>query len=527
MNLKGLNYIGTTLSEASEKSFRAFSPSRGHELEEIFFLASLKELEVAVTKAQGAFTFLSKSDPKQRANFLETIADEIMALGDTLVNRCVEESGLPIARVTGERNRTCIQLKMFAQLLREGSWVHASIDTAQPSRIPLPKPDIRKTLVPLGPVAVFGASNFPLAFSTAGGDTASALAAGCPVVYKAHPSHPGTNELISSAIINAAKKTGMPDGVFSSLQLSNDDALKLVQHPLLKAVGFTGSKKVGMLLFNAAVQREEPIPVYAEMSSVNPVIILEEAIIKRSDTIANDLANSVTLNAGQFCTNPGLVLMVDSGEARNFVELLKARFESVEPAVMLNKTISESYQKSLTAMSNVDTISSMVLISSSDHSKAQPQLFTVDAQHFLKNPSLQNEIFGPATLVIFNQNMDQLYEVIENLEGQLTATIHSVDEESSYLTKLIEILSNKVGRIIFGGYPTGVEVCPSMQHGGPFPSTTDARSTSVGTAAIYRFVRPVAYQNFPDNLLPDELKDDNRLSILRLVNGKWTNGKIE
>ncbi len=527
--LTGENFIGFTNSAKGEKSFQAFAPANNDYLPGNFNIATKEEFDRALSLAEAAFKTFRDTTYEARALFLEAIAEEIMALGDTLLERVSAESGLPLGRVTGERGRTCGQMQLFAKLLRDGWWVDARIDKAQPDRQPLPKSDIRRMLIPIGPIAVFGASNFPLAFSTAGGDTASALAAGCPVVVKAHSSHPGTNELISSAIIKAAKRTGMPDGVFSSLYLSHDDVMNLVTHPAIKAVGFTGSRSVGMRLFNAAVNRPEPIPVYAEMSAVNPVIITENALKTKKEKIAKDLAASVTMGSGQFCTNPGLVVMIDSAASQAFLAEFKTSMEATVPSTMLNKNICKTYSEGITALQNAPEIT--VLAQSSkeampDRQEARPTASTIKAKDFLANKEFENEVFGPATLIVLCADQAEVLNVLNSLEGQLTATIHADNDDTATLQALVSAITAKSGRVIFGGYPTGVEVCHSMQHGGPFPSTSDARSTSVGTAAIYRFVRPVAFQDLPDNLLPEALKNANPLNILRLVDGVWTKDKV-
>lgn len=480
--------------------------------------------------AEEAFGSYRKTSFAKRAEFLDAIATEIMALGDALIERCVAETALPAARITGERARTCGQLKLFAQLLRDGWWVEARIDTAQPAREPLPKPDIRRMLLPIGPVAVFGASNFPLAFSTAGGDTASALAAGCPVVVKAHSSHPGTNELVSSAIIRAAQKTGMPEGVFSSVYLSHDDVATLVQHPAIKAVGFTGSRSVGMLLFQLANARPEPIPVYAEMSAVNPIVLMNGALQVDGDKIAKDLTASLTLGVGQFCTNPGLVLMVDNETTHRFLQSFAAYVAATAPATMLNKNICNAYSQGVLQRGIVPEVALLAKAAkepAADRHEAGAAVYMAGAQVFLAQKALADEIFGPASLVVLCKDNAELMQVLKSLEGQLTATIHATENDKESIQPILEIMTQKAGRVIFGGYPTGVEVCHSMQHGGPFPSTTDGRSTSVGTAAIYRFVRPVAYQDVPDYLLPEPLQNGNPLHIIRLVDGEWSHKKIE
>jgi NADP-dependent aldehyde dehydrogenase len=384
-------------------------------------------------------------------------------------------------------------------------------------------------LIPIGPVAVFGASNFPLAFSTAGGDMASALAAGCPVIVKAHPSHPATHAMVSAAVIKAAQKTGMPEGVFSSLFLTNDQSIQLVQHPVMKAVGFTGSRHVGMLLFNAAVQRPDPIPVYAEMSAVNPVVLMEGALKARGEKIAMELAASVTLGVGQFCTNPGLVLVEENQATQTFLHAFAQQLSETSPGSMLSPNICKAYSQGINKLQNSKGVTKLAAATkevSGANYEAQPITFTVSADDFLANKELSHEIFGPSTLIVLSKTDAQLQEVLQSLEGQLTVTIHAVKEDEQNLIPVIDIVTQKAGRVIYGGYPTGVEVCHSMQHGGPFPSTTDARSTSVGSAAIYRFVRPVAYQDFPDYLLPEELKNANPLQILRLVNNNWTKDQL-
>ena len=525
--LTGVNFTGFTTSAKSDQTFQAFSPALNSFLEDKFSLATETELEYVLQLANKAFAAYRNLPAVKKAEFLDAIAEEIMALGDTLIERCTAETALPAARITGERGRTCGQLKMFAQLLRDGWWVDARIDTAQPQRQPLPKSDIRRMLIPIGPIAVFGASNFPLAFSTAGGDTASALAAGCPVVVKAHSSHPGTNELVSSAIIKAAKRTGMPEGVFSSVYLSHADVMKLVQHPVIKAVGFTGSRDVGMRLFNAAVARPEPIPVYAEMSAVNPVILLEGALQTKGEKIAKDLTGSITLGVGQFCTNPGLVLTIENDASKKFLQLLANEIAATTPATMLNRNICKAYDEGVKSrQSKTQVLAKASKEANKEKYEAQPVVHTVNAANFLAGKELSEEIFGPASLVVLCKDETELLSVLQSLEGQLTATVHATAADEKTVVPVVDIITQKAGRVIYGGYPTGVEVCHSMQHGGPFPSTTDGRSTSVGTAAIYRFVRPVTFQDFPDHLLPEPLRNDNPLNILRLVDGEWTNKKI-
>lgn len=529
MALKGVNFIGFSEIVEKGKTFKAFAPQLNEYLAEDFSYASDDALNNALSLAEKAFDIFRLMPAEKRAVFLSAIAEEITNAGDTLIKRCSQETGLPEARITGERARTCGQLNLFASLLRDGWYVDARIDKAQPERSPVPKPDIRRMLTALGPVAVFGSSNFPLAFSTAGGDTASAFAAGCPVIVKAHSSHPGTNEIISSAIIKAAQKTGMPEGVFSSVYLSHEKVLDLAKHPAIKAIGFTGSRKVGMMLFHAAAQREKPIPVYAEMSAVNPVIILENALKEKGPQIAAGLVDSVTLGVGQFCTNPGIVLLRDSGITDEFLKQVTDNMAKASPGTMLNQNICKSYAEGIQAIQKEKTVRILGTTSKealSEKNEARPVAFAVTAQDFLRNPALSQEIFGPASLMVTYSKNAELQDILRSMEGQLTATVHAGEADKKDLEPIINIITQKAGRVIFGGFPTGVEVCHSMQHGGPFPSTTDGRSTSVGTAAIYRFLRPVAYQNFPDTLLPEALQNANPLGILRLVDAKWTTEKL-
>lgn len=524
MVLTGANFIGFRGSAAGDKTFQAFSTVRNDYLPEKFVIATENEFQSAIALASQAFTEYSVLSYFQRAGFLEAIAKEIMALGDSLIERCALESGLPVARITGERKRTCDQLQLFALLLREGWWMDARIDKAQPERQPLRKPDVRRMFIPLGPVAVFGASNFPLAFSTAGGDTVSALAAGCPVVVKAHSSHPGTNALVASAIVKAAQQTGMPEGVFSSLYLSHEFGVRLVRHPGIKAVGFTGSRSVGMTLFNAAVSRPDPIPVYAEMSSVNPVILLEGAMLAKREETAKGLAAAVTMGAGQFCTNPGLVIVRESEASKMFLDEFARQIEDSLPATMLNRAIYQAYRTGVKDLRGANGIALLATAceGKEEYYQAQPAAHAVNGADFISNKELSAEIFGPSTLVVICKDEKEMREVLHSLEGQLTATIHAAAEDETEARSVAGIVIQKAGRIIYGGYPTGVEVCHSMQHGGPFPSTTDSRCTSVGTAAIHRFLRPVAFQDFPDHLLPEALRRTNPLHISRLVDGEWT-----
>jgi NADP-dependent aldehyde dehydrogenase len=418
---------------------------------------------------------------------------------------------------------------MFAALLCEGSWVDARIDTAIPDRTPVPKPDLRFMHIPLGPVVVFGASNFPLAFSVAGGDTASALAAGCPVIVKAHSSHPATSSIVGKAIQTAAVKTNMPDGVFSLLfGDGTTTGMQLVKHPLVKAVGFTGSYKAGKALYDAAVRRPEPIPVYAEMSSSNPVFVLPGALIENAAIIAASYSGSVTLGAGQFCTNPGILFYQNNGNSE-FKNLLKQEFEKTSGGVMLAESIFESYKTNLQQHLSTHGVEQLAIGNSSQGNAgnfATPVLLLANSETFNNSPVLSEEIFGPASVAVSIDNKKEMLDIARNLSGHLTATIHGTEEDFIEYKDLLDILEQKAGRLVINGFPTGVEVCNAMVHGGPYPSTTDSKTTSVGTAAIYRFTRPVCYQNLPQSLLPAALKNKNELTIYRLINGELSTKDI-
>ncbi|MFO7445166.1 MAG: aldehyde dehydrogenase (NADP(+)) [Ignavibacteriaceae bacterium] len=524
MELTGLNFIGRERSGKGDNTFSAVNPAENKNLSPLFYEASADEINDAVLKAEKAFSIYRTKGGKQRALFLEKIAEQITALGDDLIKRCSEETGLTEARLTGERTRTVNQLKLFAALLKEGSWVDARIETAMFERQPVPKPDIRSMYKPLGPVGIFGASNFPLAFSVAGGDTASALAAGCTVVFKAHPAHPGTCEMIAGAIIKAVEETGMPDGTFSMVNgVSNDVGMAIVKHPLIKAIGFTGSFKGGKAIYDTAVKRPEPIPVYAEMGSTNPVFILPGALKEGKSHIAKDLTASVTLGTGQFCTNPGLVFYEETPDSAEFQKLTAENFHSVSAGIMLTEGIQKAYQKGIEKAVFKKKIK--IIAEGSDGGDGitgKAYLLQATASDFLQDAGLQEEIFGPTTLTVTAKSKSDLIKAAENLKGHLTATLHATEEDLKEYAELVSILERKVGRLIVNGYPTGVEVCHSMVHGGPFPATTDIRTTSVGTMAIYRFVRPVSYQNFPNEMLPDELKNKNPLNIWRMLNGVRT-----
>ena len=488
--------------------------------------ATLTEVDSAVHEAHIAFLSYKNFSGKKRAEFLRAVADEIEVLGDELVKTAMSETALPEARIIGERGRTTGHCRMFADYIEEGSWVEARVDTAIPDRVPAPKPDIRKKLVALGPVVVFGAANFPLAYSTAGGDTASALAAGCPVIVKAHPAHAKTSELVAGAIIKAMTKTGMPKGVFQHLHgASFEVGQALVKHPQTKAVGFTGSFVGGKALFDLANQRPTPIPVFAEMSSINPIILLPESLNKDHQKTAEMVAASITLGVGQFCTNPGLILAIDNDGLNQFIKNLSSKIAESLPAEMLHPGIAENYVKKLThalAQKGVKLeVQAAAESKKGDKNQGRPTVASTTATEFLKNPSLAEEVFGPFSLIIRCGDMSELNKMVGSLHGQLTASVIGAESEIAKHSNLTNTLIEKAGRLIVNGVPTGVEVCPSQNHGGPFPATTDSRFTAVGTDALKRFARPVAFQNFPDALLPDELKESNPLKIWRIYNGEW------
>jgi alpha-ketoglutaric semialdehyde dehydrogenase len=519
--LTGKNVIA---GEAVDSADGRFAAAGTHvEFEE----ASETHIERALDEAERASHDYRHTTAERRAEFLDRAAEELERIGD-LLDVAHLETALPPARLTGERARTAGQLRMFASLVREGSWVDARIDRAVPDRTPLPKPDIRRMLIPIGPVAVFGASNFPLAFSVAGGDTASALAAGCPVVVKAHPAHPATSELAARAIVAAARAAGMPPGVFSLIQSTRHDvATALVQHRLTKAVGFTGSLRAGRALFDAAARRPDPIPVYAEMGSVNPVFLLPGALAERAEAVAEGLATSVTMGVGQFCTNPGVVVAIGAEAFERFVLRLQDLIRKAPSGTMLYPAIFQSYEAGVRRLGGVAGVSALrSTIGDTVEAAARPSLFETTAETFMRNRELADEVFGPSTIVVRCGSSGEMEAVARSLEGQLTATLHGTDADLAEHGWLTTILEGKVGRLVVNGFPTGVEVCPSMQHGGPYPATTDSRTTSVGTAAIHRFVRPVAYQNFPPASLPAELQDANPRGIWRLVDGELTRGAL-
>ncbi len=525
MPLNGVSLIGSKTGSAGD-GFRGMNPATGTSLEPQYSSAKPFEVELTARLAHEAFPTYSALSGAKKGDFLRRIAAAIESNGAAIVERAPMETALPKARLDGELARTCNQLRLFAQVVEEGSWVNARIDLPDPSRKPLPKPDIRSMLRPLGPVVVFGASNFPLAFSVAGGDTASALAAGNPVIVKAHPAHPGTSELVGHAVLDAVRACGLPGGVFSLLfDAGIEVGTALVQNPLVKAVGFTGSAAAGKSLMKLAAARPEPIPCYAEMGSANPVFVLPGAMRARPADIATGLHNSFTLGGGQFCTKPGLAFVPQGEQAELFMTELSQRVQGTPRQVMLTRGIADKYGSAIQergAAAHVRTVAQSKEVESATSCAGAVALFATDAASFLEHEDLAEEIFGPSTLLVHYKDHAELLEIANKLEGHLTATLHGSEDDLAAHRDLVAILETKVGRILFNGYPTGVEVCHAMVHGGPYPATSDGRSTSVGSQAIFRFARPVCYQNFPGASLPEELKDENPLQIMRMVDGVLT-----
>lgn len=505
--------IGGVAVRGNGGAFQAFDPAQRAALEPAFHMVDAAQIDQACRLAEAAFDPFRALSNDARATFLDTVAAQILALGDALIVRAMSESGLPRARLEGERGRTVGQLNLFADLLREGSWADVRIDSALPERQPLPRPDLRLRMIGLGPVAVFAASNFPLAFSVAGGDTAAAFAAGCPVLLKAHSAHPGTSELVARAIVKAVELCALPVGVFALLTgTGNGIGQGLVAHPAIKAVGFTGSRSGGTALMAVAAARKQPIPVYAEMSSINPFFLMPHALAARGDAIAAAFAGSMTMGVGQFCTNPGLVLGLRGPDFDRFAATLAQALDAVAPATMLTAGIASAYQSGVHKLGAHAAVESLKQAEHVD-GKGAPALFRTSAQAFMAEHALHDEIFGPASLLVACESIDEMREITERLEGQLTATVQMDEQDTQQVRALLPVLERKVGRILANGMPTGVEVSTAMVHGGPFPATSDGRSSSVGTAAIQRFLRPVCYQNIAQALLPDVLKDD--------VEGVW------
>ena len=502
----------------AEAKVRALDPASNAELEPAFGHGG--EAEVRQACEAAAFAAYRGTTTEQRARFLERIADNIEEIGDALIERAHAETGLPTARLAGERARTTGQLRLFAEVVREGSWIGARVDPALPDRSPLPRADIRQRKVPLGPVAVFGASNFPLAFSVAGGDTAAALAAGCPVVVKGHDAHLGTSELVGRAVTRAVDDCGLPAGTFSLLfGPGRGLGTALVTDPRIQAVGFTGSRSGGLALVHAAANRPQPIPVYAEMSSINPVFLLPGALADRGAQLGAEFAGSLTLGSGQFCTNPGLVIAAEGPGLAEFLDAAAAAVGQAAPTAMLTRGIAGSYAAGVDELSEHATVLARGPESEAPNA-CRAALLATDAASFTAGPQLHQEVFGACSLVVRCRDAAEVRRVAEAVEGQLTATVHATEADHAEAAALVDVLELRAGRVLFNGWPTGVEVGHAVVHGGPFPSTSDSRTTSVGTLAIERFLRPVAYQDVPPALLPSALADGNPDGLWRRVDGE-------
>jgi NADP-dependent aldehyde dehydrogenase len=524
--IEGVQHIGFTKSRAGKAYFSTYNPLDQSNTAWQFAEATEQEIEQAVAKAKAAYPIFSGLSAGQRAVFLEGIADEMEEVKQQVINVYCQESGLPEGRANGEFGRTIGQLRKFAVQARSGRLGIPRIDTGDADRQPMRKPDLRKGGLPLGPVVVFGASNFPLAYSTAGGDTASALAAGCPVIVKGHPLHAGTGELVASAIVRAAKKCEMPDGVFSHLQGSSHSlGQKLTQHPDVKAVGFTGSQKGGRALMDLAASRSEPIPVFAEMGSINPVVFMPSGLQGNLAAYwAEQYAQSITLGVGQFCTNPGLLVAQKGDALEAFKKLLAERLSTMSLPAMIHPSLGVHYSKNQAVIGAVQGVE---VLHFSQNGQTSIQFSTLSSADFLEQASAQTEVFGPSSLLVECENLQDLLKVIDSLEGQLTGSLIYDSKNKADLDVVQNHLGARVGRVIHNGVPTGVEVCDAMQHGGPYPASADARFGAVGGDAVDRWLRPLSYQNCPDELLPPELQNSNPLGLLRLVNGQYTKDPIE
>lgn len=526
MTLTGHQLLGSRDSAESSDSFFARNPATASDLQPAFHEASAHEINTAVALAKSAFSSFRDLAPSRRIEFLEAIIEETLALGDALLTRASEESAHPISRCTAERNRVITHTQQFIDWIREGSWIDARIDTADYDRKPIPKPDVRSQMEAIGPIAIFGASNFPIAISVLGTDTISALAAGCPVVIKGHPAHPGTCEIAARALIRAAQRTGMPDGVVSLIQgRRNETGAAIIQHPDIAGAAFTGSLAGGRALYDLANARPCPIPFFAEMGSVNPVFLLPGALKTRKKAIAKGFVTALTTGVGQFCTNPGIVLGLQSDDWSDFRQLAAEELASWTPATMLHSGIHHAYTVGITARQHtagLDLLAQSQTAPDPERAQAAAYLFATTQQGIIDDPSLLDELFGPVSTLVDCQEPEDFLAIAEKLEGSLSATIHGTEEDLIEHQNLVRLLREKVGRLIFNGYPVGLEICHAMHHGGPYPATTLASATSIGTRAIQRFVRPVCYQDWPNAALPTGLQNENLLGIQRLVNGKWT-----
>ena len=528
MKPDGGSLIGFGSSGLGGAEFQAFDPARGATLEPKFTSATADDVERAVQLAAAAAPAWVKLPGLQRNRFLRTIADNLEAKSGDLVARAMLETGLPEARLKGEVARTVGQLRLYGEAAERGDWLDARIETALPERKPLPKPDHRSMWRAIGPVVVFGSSNFPFAYSVAGGDSASAFAAGCPVIVKAHPAHPGTSELVGRLILHAVRDCGLPEGTFSLLfDAGFEIGQALVNHPLVKAVGFTGSLRGGRALADLAAARPEPIPVYAEMGSINPLFVLPGAIAERSAALVEGLYVSSTVGVGQFCTNPGVIVLQRSPGAEQFVKDLSARLAATLEGVMLTAGIRKNFAANTTARAHQAGVKVLAQGNATSVCSAAPLWFETEALEFLSNHTLSEEIFGPSSLVVWCKDRAEMLSVAGALEGNLTATLHAGAAEAKEQGELVDILADKAGRVILNGYPTGLEVSHAIVHSGPYPATSDGgRSTSVGTRALNRWARLVCYQGFSEDLLPPELRSANPLGLLRLVNGQWTRDAV-
>ena len=520
---------GSWINSGTDSTFHATNPATGEALDGTFQTANSEQVDQAFSAATAAFKATRNEPADKWADLLDAIADGLNERADSLVARAEAESALPqTPRLRGELGRTTGQLKAFASLVREGSCVDAVIDTANPDRQPLPKPDVRRMRTGIGPVVVFGASNFPLAFGTLGGDTASALAAGNPVLVKGHPGHPGTSEIVAAAVSEALTKVGLPQGVFSLLQgVGNELGAAMVTHADAEAVGFTGSLRGGRALFDLAAQRDKPIPVFAEMGSLNPLVLLPGAIAERSEAIATGLAGSLTLGAGQFCTKPGLTLVIDDPQTNQFLDQLTSKLSETSTFTMLGSNLQQAFGGVTQSFGSTDGVNTRLAGSCDGHAGATAGLYEVDSATWKSQQALHEEAFGPAGLVVRCKSLEDLVDTLSHVEGSLTGSVHAGEGDAeSAVSQVAQALAAVSGRVIFNGYPTGVEVCHAMHHGGPYPATTASGTTSVGTAAIQRFMRPVAYQDAPQSVLPTELQDTNNRGIMRQVDGEYTRDAI-
>ncbi len=520
MDVRGEMLIGRQAVKGQGTVFHGFDPSKRQVLEPSFAAGGLAEVEQACALAEAAFGSFGRTSPEKRAAFLEAVAANLEAALEDIVPRAMAETGLPEPRIRNEHGRTCGQLRLFSSTLRNGTYLDARIDPALPERTP-PRVDLRLVNQPLGPVVVFGASNFPLAFSVAGGDTASALAAGCPVIVKAHHAHPGTSELAGRAIQKAVADCGLHEGVFSLLFGSGAEiGAALVADPRIQAVGFTGSRSGGTALMEIARKRRQPIPVYAEMSSINPVLLLPGALATRGTAIGAAFAGALTLGAGQFCTNPGLVLAIEGSAVDAFITGARDALGPIAPATMLTSGICNAYRGGVQALEANSRVNHIITGQSGEGLVGQPNLFSTTGADFLADQSLSEEVFGATSLLVRCADLAELKAVLYALEGQLTVSVHAADADVDMAAELLLILERRAGRLLFNGFGTGVEVCDAMVHGGPYPSTSDGRSTSVGSLAIMRFLRPICYQDVPEALLPEALRDANPFGIPRRINGQ-------